>query len=180
MAAPTFHVPREPREPVSDSVGNWTRRLRVRVFADRPTVFRLLAEIELWPAIIPHIRSARVVRRAGEHRLLVVRASWHGIPIGWRMVETVDPSAGTVILRHLSPLTKGSVATWTVSEPTIGEDGRTAVVLSMSQDVRVDLPIVGDVLARLFVGGTVAREFGQKILNRIKEIAEGGSLAGRD
>jgi hypothetical protein len=169
---------------MSANGSRWTRRLQVRVHADRQTVFRLLAEIELWPAIIPHVRSARVVRRTGtprlSHRLIVLRATWHGIPIGWRIVETVEPAAGTVILRHLSPLTRGSVTTWTVSQPMAGTDGTCSVQLSMTQDVRVALPIVGDLLARRFVGGTMARELGQMILDRIKEIAEGGSLAGRD
>jgi hypothetical protein len=158
---------------VEDAHG--TCRLRVRVHADRQTVFRLLAEIELWPAIIPQIRSARVVRRSGtsclSHRLVAFRAAWHGVSIGWRMIETVDPAAGTVTLRHLSPLTRGSVAVWTVGEPIVGADGSTSVDLSMTQDVRGNVPIIGDLLAR---------GFGQKILLRIKVIAEGGSLAGRD
>jgi hypothetical protein len=155
----------------------WTREPRVRVRADRQTVFRLLAEIELWPAIIPHIRSAQVIRRRGPHRLLVVRASWYGIPIGWRMVETVDPAAGTVALRHLSPLTRGSAATWTVTDAFASADGGRAVDLVASQQVRVPLPVIGGLIARRFVGGMVARAFGQAILNRVKEIAEGASLA---
>jgi hypothetical protein len=43
--------------------------------------------------------------------------------------------------------------------------------------VRVPLPVIGGLIARRFVGGMVARAFGQAILNRVKEIAEGASLA---
>src|SRR3954452_21650057 len=96
--------------PTDNSRTRWSRLFAGRIYADRQTVFNLLAEVELWPAIIPHIRLARVLRRDGRRRLISVRASWHGIPIGWRMIETVDVAAGQVTLQHVSRLTRGSVA----------------------------------------------------------------------
>jgi hypothetical protein len=156
----------------------WERRVGARIYADRQTVFRLLAEIELWPAILPHVRSARVVRRDGRRRLVTVRASWKGLPIGWTAVETIDPVQCRMTLRHVTPLTRGSLAVWTVSPETI-DRGAVAVDVDVEQRVVVPLPLVGGLLGRGFVGGRVARELGQKILDRVKEVAEGESLAGR-
>jgi hypothetical protein len=51
--------------------------------------------------------------------------------------------------------------------------------VTAEQQVVVPLPLIGGPLARRFVGGRVGRDLGQKILDRIKEIAEGGTLAGR-
>src|SRR4051812_41221343 len=102
----------------ADMSAPWTRQFSRRIYADRDTVFRLLSEIELWPAWLPHIRSTRVIRRDGRRRLVVVRAAWHGIPIGWRAIETVDPDRDQMTLQHISRLTRGSIATWTVrSDP---------------------------------------------------------------
>jgi hypothetical protein len=159
---------------------HWRRTFAGRVYADRQTVFRLLADIELWPAFIRHVRSARVVRRDGRRRLVKVRASWRGVPIGWTAVETVDYVYCWMSLRHVSRLTGGSVATWSVGPELRVGDGRSAVDVSVEQQVRVPLPLIGGLLTRRFVGGVVARELGQAILDRVKEIAEGGSLAGRD
>jgi hypothetical protein len=92
----------------------------------------------------------------------------------------VDELYYWMALRHVSRLTGGSVATWRVGPERTLDDGRTAVDVTVEQQVTVPLPLVGGMLARRFVGGVIARELGQSILDRVKEIAEGGSLAGRD
>jgi hypothetical protein len=53
------------------------------------------------------------------------------------------------------------------------------VELTFRQHVVVPIPLVGPLLARAFVGGRVARDLGQAMLDRLNEIAEGGSLADR-
>ena len=165
--------------PRPDSAPTWTRALTVRIRADRATVFSLLAEVELWPALFPHIRSARVLKRDGRRKLVAVRARWCRLPLGYRAIVTLDPGQGQVTIRHLSRLTRGSVATWAVRPIIRTSDLGHEVELSVEQQVIVPLPIVGRLLARRFVGGAVARDLGQAMLDRLKEIAEGGSLADR-
>lgn len=156
----------------------WQRLTTIRIRASTDAVFALLAEIELWPAIFPHVHSARVLRRDGVRRLVAVQARWRRLPLGWRAVQTLDRARGHISIRHLSPLTAGSVATFDLS-PTRDADGQDAVDLTFRQDVVVSLPVVGTYLARQFVGGLVAREQGEALLARLKYVAEGGSLAGR-
>lgn len=151
----------------------WTRTLSRRIDADCATVFHLLAEVELWPALFAHVRSARVLRRDGRRRLIVVRATWRGLPLGYRAIEAVDPQQGIVTIRHVSRLTRGSVATWAIRPPS-GVDG---IDVTVHQQVIVPVPIVGGLLARELVGGRVARDLGEAMLERLKEVAEGGSLA---
>jgi hypothetical protein len=45
--------------------------------------------------------------------------------------------------------------------------------------VTVPLPVFGRLLAERFVGGRVGHGFGQAMLDRIKLVAERGSLAGQ-
>lgn len=153
----------------------WAWERTARVYADRATVFNLLAEAELWPAIFPHVRSVRVLRRDGARRLIAVRASWHGVPIRWRAVQTVDAERGRMTLQQVSPLTRGSAASWTV---TLADRGDSATEVRVCAQPVLHLPgFVGPLAARL-VGRRVARDLAQAMLARLKEIAEGGSLAG--
>jgi hypothetical protein len=156
----------------------WRCDSSVTIRADAATVFTLLAEIELWPAVFTHVRWARVLRCSGTMRLVAVGATWRGLPLGWRAVQTVDRGRGVMTLRHVSPLTRGSSAVFAVTDVP-REDGAPCTEVRFEQHVAVRLPIFGGLLARRFVGGTVAREQGISLLARLKEIAEGGSLAGR-
>lgn len=158
---------------------HWARTLTRRVYAHRATVFNLLAEVELWPALFPHIRSARVVRRDRRRRLIVVRAIWRQLPLGYTAVLTVDRERGEVTIRHLSRLTHGSVAVWSVRSAQEQAESADVVDVSVQQQVRVPIRFVGSLLARGFVGGRVARDLGQAMLERLAEVAEGGSLADR-
>jgi len=151
----------------------WTRDSTVRINADAPTVCALLQDVRRWPLIFDHIQSVRVVKQAGPRRLIVVRASWFGIPVGWRAIQTVEPEIGRMTLQHVSPLTRGSVAVWEVRRAAEPPTGRSPTVeLLVHSRVIVPLPLIGPFLARYVVGGRVARGFGQAMAERIKQIAE--------
>ena len=166
--------------PRRDSPPTWTRVLARRISAERATVFNLLAEVELWPALFPHVRSARVLRRDGRRKLFRVRARWRGLPLSYTAILTVDAERGEISIRHLSRLTRGSVAIWSVL-PAVHHAGASGdgVELRVQQQVIVPIPLVGGILARGIIGGRVARDLGQSMLDRLKEVAEGGSLADR-
>jgi hypothetical protein len=174
----------EPHTSMRDAVGSpstWTSRSSYRIHADRQTVFNLVAEVELWPALFHHIRSARVIRRNGRQRLVTVKARWHGLPLGYAAIQTIDDDAFVMTIRHVSLLTRGSVATWSVRAADEVEPGTSsAVELHLEQNVLVPVPFVGGMLAHGFIGGRVARDLGLQMAHRLREIAEGGSLAGRD
>src|SRR4051812_40196026 len=95
----------------------WSREVSRRIHADATTVFSLLADVEFWPALFPHVRSARVVRRHrdGRRRLIVVRAAWKGLPLEYTAVQTVDSYYRSMSIRHMSRLTGGSTATFVVN-----------------------------------------------------------------
>jgi hypothetical protein len=165
---------------VSDShaAGSWHRRTAIRVLADADTLFNLLAGVELWPAIFRHIESVRVLRRDGPKRLIEVRARWNGLPLGYRAVVTSDARRREFTIRHVSALTRGSIATWAV-EPVHDQSGQPVQAeLHVGVHVVVPLPGIGPFLARQFAGGLVARDLGSAMMYRLKEIAEGASLAG--
>jgi ribosome-associated toxin RatA of RatAB toxin-antitoxin module len=164
-----------------DYTSCWTRQVSYVVRADRPTVFNLIAEVELWPALFRHVRSARVLRRNGRRRLIAVRVRWKGVPLGYTAIQTIDDGAFETTIRHLSPLTRGSIVRWSLLPAADNAaSAHPAVELRLEQTMTVRLPLVGGILARGVIGGQVARDLGHLQARRVQEIAEGGSLAGRD
>lgn len=143
--------------------------------ADAAVVYMLIAELELWPALIPHVRSARVLRRMGNRRLVSVRASWRGVPVGWRAIQTLEPEHGRVTFRHLVPVSRGTTVRWTVRQVDAG-----TVLLSVEQQVKLARFVPGRQLVTDLLANRVGPEMAQLMLVRIREIAEGGSLAGRE
>ena len=152
-----------------------TSPLTIRVRADAAVVYMLVAELELWPALISHVHSARVLRRMGGRRLVSVRASWRGVPVGWRAIQTLEPEQGRITFRHLVPVSRGTTVTWTVRQI----DGET-VMLSVEQQIKLASFVPARQLVTGVLASRVGPEMAQLMLDRIREIAEGGSLAGRE
>lgn len=148
--------------------------IRAHINAGLPTVFRLASEVELWPALIPHVRSARVLQRRGQQRLVAVRVCWHGLPLAWRAIHTLDRDAGTIAFRQVTGPARGSTVRWRIVPA-----GGGGVDVSMGQTARVWWPLPGRGFV-LPLAERVGRELGETTLARIKQIAEGGSLAGRE
>jgi uncharacterized membrane protein len=149
-----------------------TTPLTCSIRADAATVYRLLAELELWPAIFPHIASARVLRRFEDRRIVAVRASWRGLPIRWRALQVRDPAGRRITFRHLNALTRESGVAWTITPKADG------VCVAVHQRVRLHLPIVGGWFAEQVLLRRVGPEMARVMLARLKEVSEGGSLAG--
>lgn len=147
--------------------------LQTVIRADAATVYMLISELELWPALIPHVHSARVLRRMGNRRLVSVQASWHGVPVGWRAIQLSEPEHGRVTFRHLVRVSRGTTVTWTIHPVDAG-----AVILRVEQTVKLASFVPGRRLMAGFLTDTVGPQMARLMLDRIREIAEGGSLAG--
>lgn len=138
------------------------------------TVYMLVSELELWPALIPHIHSARVTQRMGDRRLVTVRATWRGMPVGWSAIQIREPTEGRVTFRHLMPVSRGTKVTWTVRQ--LDAD---TVALSVEQHLKVASFVPGRQLVTDLLASRVGPELANLMLLRFKFVAEGGSLAGR-
>jgi len=149
--------------------------LQTVIRADAAVVYMLISELELWPALIPHVLSARVLQRMGNRRLVRVRASWRGAPVGWEAIQISEPEHGRVTFRHLVPVSRGTTVTWTVRPV----DDST-VILRVEQTVKLASFVPGRPLLSSFLTHIVGPEMARLMLDRIREIAEGGTLAGRD
>ena len=133
---------------------------RERIAAPAATVFGLVAEVELWPAWFRLVERARLVGHRESRRLVELRTGGLSAPGRWRVVQLVDEAARHVSFALAEGSGKGSAITWSI----VAVDGTDAAC-----DVTVACRTRGGPFAVL----------GQRMLERVKEVAEGASLAGR-
>jgi uncharacterized membrane protein len=87
--------------------------------SDAHTIYGLAADIEHWPAILPHYRSVTIVER-WDNGLVAKMSAWRtGIPVSWTAEQHVDPSTSRIRFEHIGGFTKGMEVEWRF-EP--GED----------------------------------------------------------
>jgi ribosome-associated toxin RatA of RatAB toxin-antitoxin module len=147
---------------------------RVRIHADPDLIFRLAGEVEFWPAILPHYRAVRVLRRDGNKRLVYMAATRDGFPVSWTSIQWLDPAARRIAFRHVKGVTRGMDVEWRI-EP--AADG--GVDVEIEHWLTLPWPAIGRFAAERVIGPHFVEDIAGKTLRRIKEIAEGGSLAGR-
>ena len=146
---------------------------RLQIRAPREIIFRLAAEVELWPALLPHYRYVRVLRRAGLRRLVAMGASRDGLPVSWTSIQWLEPERHRITFRHVGGVTRGMVVEWLL-EPA----GDRAVDVTISHHLELGWPLIGRWAADRVVGPLFVENIAGKTLRRIKAVAEGGSLAG--
>jgi uncharacterized membrane protein len=145
---------------------------RIQIDAPPDQIFRLAAEVEFWPALLPHYRYVRVLRRATDRRLVEMGASRDGIPVSWTSIQWLERERRRITFRHVKGVTRGMVVEWLI-EP--GVEG--PVEVRIAHALRLRWPILGNWAADRVIGPYFVHDIAGKTLRRIKEIAEGGSLA---
>jgi ribosome-associated toxin RatA of RatAB toxin-antitoxin module len=145
---------------------------RIIIQAPAETVFRLAAEVELWPALLPHYRYVRVLRRDGPRRLVRMGASRDGVPVSWTSIQWLEPDVHRITFRHVAGVTRGMAVEWSIVS-----SGPSGVEVTISHLFRPRWPLVGGWLAERVIGPVFVHNIAGKTLRRIKAIAEGGSLA---
>jgi ribosome-associated toxin RatA of RatAB toxin-antitoxin module len=88
------------------------------VHAPPAVCFRVAADVERWPSILPHYRWVRFLRQDDFGRGLVEMAAWRRFPGGlkyptWWMSEMrVDPAEPAVYYQHVRGITRGMAVKW--------------------------------------------------------------------
>lgn len=128
--------------------------------------FRVAADVERWPEILPHYRWVRVLRDDGHERLVEMAARRDAIPVSWRAVQVREPAIPRIRFRHVGGVTKGMEVAW-LFEP--GPDGLTVRIV---HDFDPPWPVVGGLVADRIIGPLFVANIAGKTLRRIKELAE--------
>jgi ribosome-associated toxin RatA of RatAB toxin-antitoxin module len=85
------------------------------------TCFRVAADVERWPEILPHYRWVRFHRKDGFGKGRVEMAARRDFgalpyPVWWVSEMTVDPARPVVLYRHVAGVTTGMDVEWSFEE----------------------------------------------------------------
>jgi ribosome-associated toxin RatA of RatAB toxin-antitoxin module len=106
------------------------------VHAPPQTCYRVGADVEGWPAILPHYRFVRFRERLAAGAGIVEMAAWRDFggplryPTWWLSEMRVDEAAPAVHYRHVDGITRGMDVTWSFTP----ENGGTRISITHTWD----------------------------------------------
>jgi ribosome-associated toxin RatA of RatAB toxin-antitoxin module len=138
--------------------------------ADAAEVYGLAAAVERWPTLLPHYRRVKVLKEAGNRRLVEMAARRDRIPVRWRAEQELFPEVPRITFRHVGGITKGMEVEWTFTPVPDG------VRVSILHDLRLRWPLIGGIVADRIIGPLFVADIAGKTLRRIKELAEASEM----
>jgi len=149
--------------------------------ADPDIAFRVAADVEGWPDILPHYRWVRFQRKEGFADGLVEMAAWRhfgpvGWPTWWLSEMEHDAESREVRYRHIDGITRGMDVVWKVEPREAG-----VVHLSIVHEwPGPRWPLIGGVAADLVIGPVFINHIAARTLAGVAAAAEARSRdAGR-
>jgi ribosome-associated toxin RatA of RatAB toxin-antitoxin module len=146
------------------------------VLAPLTRIFRLAADVERWPAILPHYRFVRFVEKHRDGGGIVDMSANRpfGIiqwPTWWRsqmrVYAPLSGAAPSIRYKHIDGVTTGMEVEWSFSEAAQGTHVR---ILHMWDGPRV--PVVGASAATLVIGPVFVHGIASRTLEGLARHAE--------
>ncbi len=146
------------------------------VRAPLPRIFALAAEVERWPALLPHYRYVRYVERRADGGGIVDMSAYRpfGVlmwPTWWRSTMRVLSPEGTaapsVRFTHIGGVTRGMEVEWSFHETAGGTHVRILHVWDGP-----DVPVVGGAAATLVIGPVFVHGIASRTLEGLGAAAE--------
>lgn len=141
--------------------------------------FRIAADVERWPELLPHYRWVRFREKTGFARGVVEMAAWRPFgpllryPTWWVSRMEHDPDERVVLYRHVEGLTRGMDVRW---EVTPEGDGRTRLRIVHEWD-GPDWPLIGGLAAERVIGPYFVSHIAGRTLAGLARAAEEGGQA---
>ena len=138
-------------------------------------IIALGADVERWPAILPHYRWVTLLEGGGDRKVVEMAARRGRIPLRWRAVQEIDRSGPTPVIayHHIWGPTRGMDVAWTFAETPAG------IHVAIAHDFRPPWPFVADAVADHIIGPHFIEYVARLTLGTIKEIVEREAGVGR-
>lgn len=132
--------------------------------------YTLAADIEHWPAVLPHYRFIRIRQRDGLKCVADFGASRSGFPCSWQACQVLWPEERRITYEHLRGVTRGMKVQWRFSVETDG------VRMTVDHSLTYRVPLAGELFARLVVGRLFVHHIAGRTLDGIRKrvVAEAG------
>lgn len=156
--------------PLPSSARSRTMDTRL-VRAPVATIFRLAADVERWPAHLPHYRYVRFRERDGDTGVVEMSANrpfgplpW---PTWWTSLMQVRRDEPAIRFRHIEGVTAHMHVAWTF----VAEAGGTRVTITHLWD-GPRWPLIGALAARTVIGPVFVHGIASRTLAGLARIAE--------
>jgi uncharacterized membrane protein len=143
--------------------------MRVTMAAPYERIFRLAADIERWPEILPHYRYVRRLADIGDDRQYAMGARRGVIPVTWKAIQRPLLEARRIEFEHTGGVTRGMVVAWRF-EPA-GE----AWDVSIHHQLDLRWPMIGGAVADRIIGPQFIDAIAGRTLRTIRRLAEAGA-----
>lgn len=134
-------------------------------------IFELAADVERWPAHLPHYRFVRFRERDGDGGVVEMSANrpfgplpW---PTWWTSLMQVRRDEPTIRFRHIKGVTARMDVAWTF----VAEAGGARVTITHLWD-GPRWPLIGALAARAFIGAVFVHGIASRTLAGLARIAE--------
>ena len=131
-----------------------------------PRIFQLAADIQDWPAILPHYRYMHIRDRSDRHKQADYGASRDGIPVKWSARQELFPETNKITFSHTAGMTKGMWVEWKLEKRPNG------VHVSIYHELSYPVPVLGSLFAKYIVGRLFVENIAGKTLRCFKAKVE--------
>jgi coenzyme Q-binding protein COQ10 len=150
---------------------------RVAIRAPLARVFEAAAQVERWPAILPHYRWVRLVERSAPDESVVEMAAARPFgplryPAWWVSLMTVDRPRSEIRYRHIRGITRGMDVVWHFAPRREGGEDVVDVTI-VHRWSGPAWPVVGGWAARCVIGPVFVRGIASRTLAGMKRHLEG-------
>jgi ribosome-associated toxin RatA of RatAB toxin-antitoxin module len=105
-------------------------------------VYRLAADVERWPSILPHYRYVHLLERQGPDECIVdMGAKRDHIPVWWRSRMWCYPDQHRIVFKHIAGATTGMDVEWAIT-PISG-----VTRVRLTHDIDLPWPVLGPLAA---------------------------------
>ena len=140
--------------------------MRVTMAAPYERIFRLAADIERWPEILPHYRYVRRLPDVGDDRQYAMGARRGVIPVSWKAIQRPLPEARRIEFEHTGGVTRGMWVAWRF------EDDGELTQVSIEHRLELGWPVIGGFAAEHVIGPHFIDAIAGRTLRRIRDLAE--------
>jgi ribosome-associated toxin RatA of RatAB toxin-antitoxin module len=144
----------------------------IEIRGDVKRIFRVAAQVDKWPDILPHYRWVRVLQRKKRRTTVEMAARRGRIPVSWAAVQEVFPYE-RITYKHIKGFTTGMDVTWSFKPV----QERVQVVIT--HDFSLAWPLVGSFVSKYIVGALFVKPIASRTLRHIKLTVESGQTVRR-
>jgi ribosome-associated toxin RatA of RatAB toxin-antitoxin module len=130
------------------------------------SIFRVAADLSLWPKILPHYRWVRYLEKSTTRNLVQMAARRNWIPIKWTSEQEIDTAKMEVRFHHLKAFTKGMRVVWNFTPTPHGVEVR------IRHDLKSRIPVIGNFIANVIVGKFFIEYVANQTLMNMKKFVE--------